>query len=106
MKAGAVACEMTVVSPSTPPSARAMRSPSPRRGPSLHLDAQLGALVLEDDGEGFDDLLVLVRLAVDDDLVLDVLALLDVEEVLLGEAVVPAAVPGGERVRVFLEGVG
>ena len=45
-------------------------------------------------------------LAIFDHLVLDFPALLEVGEVLVGEAVVPTAVPGGERVGVFLVGVG
>ena len=47
-----------------------------------------------------------MRLAIFDHLVLDFAALLEVGEVLVGEAVVPAAVPEGvERVGVFLVGV-
>ena len=70
------------------------------------MDSELGALILEHDCKRLDDLLPGIGLAVDDDLVLDDLALLQVEEMLLGEAVIPAAIPSGEEIGVFLEGPG
>jgi hypothetical protein len=47
-----------------------------------------------------------MRLAIFDHLVLDLAALLEIGIVLVGEAVVPAAVPAREGVGVFLIGVG
>jgi len=69
---------------------------------SLHLDAHFGAHVLEHDADGVDDLLVLMRLAIFDDEVLSFAAFLVVHVVLVGETVVPTAVPRREGVSVLL----
>ncbi|HKN29383.1 MAG TPA: hypothetical protein VJY34_16440, partial [Roseiarcus sp.] len=61
--------------------------------PSLYLDAYLGAHVLEHDADGVNDFFVLVGLAVLDDKVLRLAAFPVIEVMLVGEAVVPAAVP-------------
>src|SRR4051812_21974752 len=75
-------------------------------GLSLHPDAEFSPLILEDDSDGLDHLLARVRLAIHDQLVLDLLAALDVDRMFLGEAVVPATVPGREHVGVLLVGSG
>ena len=76
-------------------------SPSIRR---LQHNPEPGAHVLEYDSNGFDDQLVGVRLAIDDDLVLCLFRPADIEVVLFSETVVPTAVPAREQVRIILEG--
>ena len=61
-------------------------------------------LILEYDGDGFDNEPVWIYLAVLDHLMLHYLSLPEIEVVLLGQAVVPTAVPGRQGVRVFLVG--
>ena len=73
------------------------------RNDLLHLDAHERALRLEDDRDGIDDALFGISLAVDDDFVLRDLALAQVEEMLLGKAVVPSAVPSRQGIGIFLE---
>src|ERR1700735_4987472 len=69
----------------------------------LQLDATLGPVVFENDIDGLDDLLAGIGLAINDDLVLQLSGAADQHDVLLGKAVIPAAIPGGQIVRVFLE---
>jgi hypothetical protein len=64
---------------------------------SLHLDPHFGAHVLEHDAYRVDDFLVVVRFAILDHLMLRFASLLEIEEMLVGEAVVPAAVPPARR---------
>src|SRR4051794_10415407 len=87
---------------------RPARTMQNRTVPSLrlHLDAESCPLVLEHDGDRLDDPFVEVCLAEHDHLVLDPLSAVDVGEMLLGKPVVPAAVPGGEHVGIFLESSG
>jgi hypothetical protein len=66
-------------------------------GPSLFLHHPFGAILFDHLADGMNDLLLGMRLAIFNHLVLDFATLLEVGEVLVGEAVVPAAVPGGER---------
>ena len=73
---------------------------------SLHLDAEPRPLILEDHGDRVDDTDVLVGFAIYDDLVLEPGSARNVEEVLLAETVVPAAVSEHQFVGVFLPGVG
>src|SRR5271154_1382744 len=75
-------------------------------GPSLLLHHPFGPILLDHLADSVNDLLVRMRLAIFDHLVLDFAALLEVGEVLVSETVVPAAVPGCEGVGVFLVGVG
>ena len=68
--------------------------------PLVGLDTLVGPVLLEDDVDGLDDFLVLVGLAIDDDLVLERLGAIDLDRMLLGQTVVPAAVPDRQVVRV------
>src|SRR5208337_1890674 len=71
---------------------------------SLFLHQPFGAHVLQIHSDRVNDLLVQMRLAVFNDEMLELSALLVVHLILVSEAVVPAAVPGHERIRVFLIG--
>src|SRR5271170_6548828 len=68
--------------------------------------ALLGADVLEDNSNRMDDSFVRMSFAILDDVVLGEPTLSIVHKVLVGEAVVPAAVPGHQRVGVLLVCVG
>jgi hypothetical protein len=68
----------------------------------LHLDPKFRSHVLENNGDRLDDELVWMSLAVLDNFVLGLPRLLDVEVMLAREAVVPAAIPGREKIGVSL----
>src|SRR5277367_6522844 len=96
----AVPSQIGAATPSAVAKSRFLIAPSP------FLHHPFGTVFLEHQADSVNDLLVGMRLAIFDHLVLDFAALLEVGEVLVREAVVPAAVPGRERVRVLLVGVG
>jgi hypothetical protein len=73
--------------------------------PSLLKHKPFSAIFFEDQADGVNDLLLRMRLAVLDHLMLDDAPLLEVGVVLVREAVVPTAVPAREGIRVFLIGV-
>jgi hypothetical protein len=58
--------------------------------------------LLEHDVDGFNDANLRICLAIDDYFMFELFRSGDIEVMLLGEAVVPAAVPGGEPVGVSL----
>jgi hypothetical protein len=70
----------------------------------LHPNSQFRPHILEYDSDGLDNELVRICLAVLDHLMLHYLSLPEIHVVLLGQAVVPTAVPGRQGVRVFLVG--
>src|SRR5208337_5495603 len=86
------------------------RAPRPFREGALllvvDLDAELLAHLLDIDVHRGDDLLVRMGLAIDDDAVLQLLGAIDLHLAEVREAVVPAAVPDGHEVGVFLPGAG
>jgi hypothetical protein len=70
----------------------------------LQRNPEPGAHVLEYHSNGFDDQLVRIGLAIDNDLVLRLFRPADIEVVLFGETIVPAAVLAREQVGIILEG--
>src|SRR5215472_10630413 len=69
----------------------------------LHLNPELRALVLEYDCNRIDDPNARTAFAGHDDLVLEILRACRIEEVLFGQTVVPAAIPRGQHIGVFLK---
>jgi hypothetical protein len=74
-------------------------------GSLLHLDAFVRPVILENDVDGFDNFLAWIGLTMDDDFVFKRFGAVNLHHVLLGEAVVPTAVPSGQMVRIFLKRV-
>ena len=66
----------------------------------------MSLLFLEDDVDRLNDPLVLVGLAVNDNLMNALLDPRHIDGVLFGKTVVPAAVPHPQKVSIFLVGVG
>src|SRR6202020_588597 len=79
-------------------------------GPRLFLVVDLDALflahLLDVDVHRCDDLRLRIGLAIDDDPMLELLGAIDLQFAVPSQAVVPAAVPNGHEVGVFLKGVG
>src|SRR3984885_11723742 len=72
----------------------------------VDLDALFLAQLLDLDVHCGDDLRLWIVLAIDDDAVLKLLGAVDLQFAVAREAIVPAAVPDGHEVGVFLESVG
>src|SRR5208337_1363751 len=72
----------------------------------VDLDAEFLAHLLDIDVHRSDDLLVRMGLAIDNDAVLQLLGAIDLHLAEVREAVVPAAVPDGHEIGVFLPGAG
>src|SRR6202042_2376357 len=72
----------------------------------VDLDALFLAHRLDVDVHRRDDLCLRIGFAIDDDPMLELLGAIDLQLAVASQAVVPAAVPDGHEVSVFLKGVG
>jgi hypothetical protein len=71
----------------------------------LRLDALFSSLILENNVDSLDDFLARIGFAIDYNLVLQRFGTANLHYVFLGKTIVPAAIPSGQIIRIFLKRV-